>query len=222
MSALNEDDDAAAVKRNEWWELAEAIHCDNASDLFTYMEQCRTVTPLPPSAAARDACHSNGDTTTPKVEEIYAMLHLTDSLGYDATAIEGTILVVAASFNRVAIARAILAINAANGVEWRSQQESALEAACANGHLEVARVIARLNEGQVCSKLNQSLALRYYCLAGDMEHAREVLASDSPFVTIKAALSDACRNGRCDIVALLTADALVDRSVGGYEAFGLA
>jgi hypothetical protein len=46
-----------------------------------------------------------------------------------------------------------------------------------------------------------------------MGRAREILADDTHDVTIKAALRDACRNGRCDVVTLLTADARFDPSV---------
>jgi ankyrin repeat protein len=207
---------AKQVNRNPLWELAEAIHTDDASNLFTYIERCNAVTKFQPHSEAGSRDSSNK--VAQQVGNIYAMLQHKIA----ATNLQDAILNVAASVNRVAIARAILANNAANGVEWGSRQESALDAACANGHLEVATVIACVEDDQVTLILDQSLALRYHCLAGDIKHVREVLASDSPDVTIKAALLDACRSGRCDIVALLTADARFDPSVDGYEALRLA
>jgi hypothetical protein len=215
FSVLNEEDDVK-VTTNCWWELAEAIHCDDTSNLFICMERCSTVKKF----QRRTETDSRGSSNKPtsQLEKIYAMLQ--DNI--EATNVRDAILLGSASFNSAAIARAILANNAANGVEWRSQQERALDVACHNGHLEVATVIACNDDGQVNSQLTQSLALRYYCLAGDMEHAREILIGDSPDATINAALLDACRNGRCDIVALLTADARFDQSVNGEEAFLLA
>jgi ankyrin repeat protein len=55
-----------------------------------------------------------------------------------------------------------------------------------------------------------------------MEHAREILTDDLPDMNIDAALLDACRNGRCDIVALLTNDARFDQSVEVEYAFQMA
>jgi hypothetical protein len=213
-------DAAKDASRNPLWELAEAIHCDDASNLFTCIERCNAVTEFQPHSDTDS--RDSSDSVAPEVlEKIYAMLfRVQDNI--EATNFHDAVLLASASFNHVAIARAILAAYAANGVEWSIAQERALRAACINGHLEVATVISRVNDGQVCSMLDQSLALRYYCLAGDMEHVQEILASDSPKVKIMAALSDACRNGRCDIVALLIADARFNQSMDGEMTFRLA
>jgi ankyrin repeat protein len=217
----SQEDDVMEGNKNPLWELAEAIHCDDASNLFTYIERCSTVKKFQRPAETDSRDFSNK--AAPQVQEIYESIyvwfydHIIDATNlYDAT------LTVAARSNRVALVRTMLAVDAANGVEWSIAQERALDAACTNGHLEVATVIACVDDGQVSSMLDQSLALRYYCLAGDLEHAREVLTGDSPDVTIKEALLDACRNGRCDIVALLTADARFDQAVDGEKAFELA
>jgi ankyrin repeat protein len=203
-------DAAMEVNRNPLWELAEAIHCDDAWSLLKFPPLGET--------DSRDLSNNN----EPPVEKIYTMLLQDKMRGTD---LHEAILIVAASFNRVAIARAILAFDTANGVEWSISHNRALNAACANGHLEVATVIARDDDGQRSSIFDQALVLRYYCLAGDLERAQEVLTSDSLGVTIKAPLFDACRNGRCDIVALLTGDARFrrfHRSLDGEKAFELA
>jgi hypothetical protein len=217
FGVLQEDEDDQ-VSRNALWKIAEAIHSDDASDLFTHMGRCESAVrwQAHPEPESRDS--SNG--AVQQVGKIYAMLQ--ESVEVEASNIRSAVLVVSARLNSVAIVRAILADNNANGVEWNSQQQCALEDACTNGHLEIATLLACADGTQVSSMLDQSLALRYYCLAGDMERAQEILAEDSQDVAIGAALLDACRNGRCDIVALLTVDARFDSSVDGDEAFRVA
>jgi hypothetical protein len=155
FSVLNEEDDVK-VTTNCWWELAEAIHCDDTSNLFMYMERCKTVKQLPLHTDG-EACDLS-DESAPQVEDVYALLKYI--IDYHALAIPWAVLTVAASINRTAIARTIQANNVANGVEWSSQQEKALDAACTNDHLEVATVIACDDDGQVNSQLTPSLALR--------------------------------------------------------------
>jgi ankyrin repeat protein len=211
-----QEDAAMEVNRNPLWELAEAVHSDDASNLFTCIERCSAVKKFQLHTVTDSRDSSNN--AAPQVEKIYAILQ--DNMA--ATNSHDAILIVAASFNRVAIARTMLAVDAANGVEWSIAQERALDAACTNGHIEVASVISRVNDSQVSSMLDQSLALRYYCLAGDKVHVRGILARDSPDVTIKASLWDACRHGRGDIVVLLTTNARFDPLVDGKDALQLA
>jgi hypothetical protein len=216
FGALVHEDDADQVNRNALWKIAKAIHSDDASDLFTHMGRCESAMRCQrhPEPEYRDSSNE----AVQQVGKIYAMLQ--ESI--EASDIRSAVLVVSARFNSATIVRAILADNNANGVEWNSQQRSALEDACTNGHLETATLLACADGTQVSSMLNPSLALRYYCLAGDLERAQEILAEDSQDVAIGAALLDACRNGRCDIVAMLTADARFDSSSDGDEAFRVA
>jgi hypothetical protein len=205
----------SALARNAWRKVVKAIDCDDASDLPSLIERCNAVQKV--NLHAETEPHDSGSNADKHVvEKIYVLLqHIFE---HDGSSIRDAVLVVSASFNRVAVVGAMLGDKA---VSVRGKTR-ALDAACTNGHLEVATVIACLNDGQVSPTLDQSLALRYYCLAGDTEHVREILASDSPDVTIKAALLDACKNGRCDIVALLAADPRYKPLVGDVEAFRLA
>jgi hypothetical protein len=101
---------AMEANMNALWELAEAIHCDDASNLLTCMERCNAVEECQPRTET-DSSDSRNNVTA-HVEKIYAMLQ-----DIETTDWQDAILFVAASFNRVAIARAILANNAANGVD---------------------------------------------------------------------------------------------------------
>jgi ankyrin repeat protein len=216
FGALVQEDDADQGSRNALWKIAEAILNDDASDLFMHMERCESAMRCEPHPEPESPDSSNE--AVQQVGKIFEMLQE----NIETNDIRSAVLVVSVRFSRAAIVRAILADNRANGVEWNSQQQCALEHACTNGHLEIATLLACADGTQVSSMVNQSLALRYYCLAGDLERAQEILAEDSQDVDIGAALLDACRNGHCDIVALLIADARFDSSTDGDEGFRVA
>jgi ankyrin repeat protein len=217
FGALVQEDDADQVNRNAVWKIAKAIQSDDASDLFTYMGRCERAMRCHPHPEPESRDSSNE--AAQQVGKIYAMLQESTN----TSEILSVVLVVSARFSRAAIVRAILTDYNANGVEWlNSQQQCALEHACTNGHLEIATLLACADGTQVCSMLDQSLALRYYCLAGDMHRVQKILAEDSLDVDIGAALLDACINGRSDIVALLTADARFDSSVDGKAGLPVA
>jgi hypothetical protein len=199
------------VKGNPLWALAETIQCDDASNVFACVKQCESTENIH-LHKGNDSCDSSNNK---EVAEIYAKLQENIKWQYDPNDMQRVVLFVSASFNRTAIVRAILADKAANGVEWSNDYKDALSFAFENGHVESAALLACGDDGQVRSLMDKLSALRYYCLAGDIERAREILASDSPDVTILAALLDACKHGRCDIVTLLTADARFDPSNQG-------
>jgi ankyrin repeat protein len=218
FGALVHEDEDDQVSRNALWKIAKAIHSNDASDLFIEMERCESAMRCQPHPEPEYRNSSNE--AVQQAGKIYTML-LQESI--EASDIRSAVLVVSARFNSATIVRAILADNHANGVEWNGQQRSALEDACTNGHLEVATLLACADGTTVSSMLKQSLALRYYCVAGDMHRVQKILSEDSQDVAIAAALLDACRNGRCDIVAMLLLDLQLSiPSEEMMEALGLA
>jgi ankyrin repeat protein len=217
FGVAQQDDDTMEVSGNPLWALAEAIQCDDVSNVLMYVKQCESLKDFDPDddSDSRDSSNNNKE-----VEELYAMLQ--ENIEYHPGGIRTAVLVASASFNSITIVRAILADNDVNGVEWSSELECALDIACTKGHVEIAKLVACVEDGQVSSTLSPSSALRYYCLVGGLERAREILADDTHDVAIEAALLDACRHGRCDVVALLTADARFDPPIDGKAGLRVA
>jgi hypothetical protein len=126
--------------------------------MFAWVKQCESYSMYEDFEPRKDTdlCDSSNND---EVAEIYAMLK--EYNGCAPIDIQGTILVVSANFNREAIVRAILADHVANGVESIGKLEFALDIACTNGHLEIAKMVACGDDGQVKSLLPPSSALRY-------------------------------------------------------------
>jgi ankyrin repeat protein len=214
LEANNPTFRAEQHERDPLWPLAEAIFSDDASNLFACIERCQNADNTR-SPAGNLPSHQPRDRSPHQVQGVYDSLR--DKIA--AGDIRHAILSVGASFNRLNILSAMLANQ--GGTDSQEVLQRPLEIALEGGHLEIATLLAHVRGGRVGPELDASQALRYYCLAGDIERAREVLANPQ-LSTIKAALSDASRNGRGDIVEMLSADTRFDPFVDGDEAFRVA